>query len=149
MRLKEYITIDRPKDIVWEHIYNPIFMQKWNPRVKSIQPSQANPPGLKFRFTTHYEMLGEPNEFEGEVIQFHKNSKLVMMFVSTSGLFKGFITGGFELYDSRKGTRLCYYLDFSDSGINLYTQILLYFTGLFNRFTGKQHLKTLKNSIEI
>lgn len=148
MRIKEFITIDRSKEIVWEHVHDPNFMRTWNPRVHYISPDEKSLPGLNYRFKVNYEILGKPENFTGQVIEYEKNTRIRIIYKDENKKYPGYITESFELYETRNGTKLCHYFDFKHSGINYFIKLALYIIGFLSRPIGRSYLAKLKTSIE-
>ena len=148
MNIKESITIDRSREIVWEHIHDPRYMVKWNPRIRKLIPNEENLPGIGYRFSVLYEILGKPENFAGEIIVYKKSSQLGIKYLDNGKRYKGYILEGFELADTKNGTKLTHWFDFRYSGINIITRTGITLLGFLGRPIGKKYLFTLKSSIE-
>lgn len=148
MRIKEYITIDRARDIVWEHLHDPKFMRKWNPRIENIQPLQDTLPGLAYKFKVTYSIIGKTEEYLGEVISYKKDLQLKILYSKSSSKKDKYIIESFELHETRKGTRVCHCLDLKKSGINFFVQLFYFIIHLPKCLFGKRYLSSLKTAVE-
>ncbi|MBU1099685.1 MAG: SRPBCC family protein [Bacteroidetes bacterium] len=148
MKLKESIIIDRAIEIVWDHVQDPYYMKKWNPRVKNIIPLPETFPGIGYKFKTEYEMMGSPDLFNAEIIEYKKPKSILIRYKNTTGKFPGYILEKFELKETNNGTLLSRYIDFSKSGLNLSLRLLLYLLGILGRPIGNKYLSRLKKLVE-
>ena len=148
MRIKEFITIDRSRNIVWEHVHDPRFMVKWNPRIHKLIPNEESLPGINYKFRVLYEILGSAENFEGQIFEYRSNSHLSIRYLSSDKKYKGYILEGLELSDTKSGTKLCHWFDFKHSGLNIITRTGIFILGFLGRPIGKRYLSSLKSSIE-
>lgn len=148
MKIKESIVIDRAIEIVWDHVQDPYYMKKWNPRVKNIIPLPEAFPGIGYKFKAEYEMMGKSDSFNAEIIEYKKPENILIRYKNTTGKFSGIILEQFELKETNKGTLLTRNIDFSKSGLNLFLRLLLYVLGILGRPIGNKYLSRLKELVE-
>lgn len=148
MKLQESIIIDRAIEIVWEHVQDPYYMKKWNPRLKNLIPLHETYAGLGYKYKAEYEMLGNTDLFNAEIVEYEKPKNVLIRYKNTSGRFSGIITERFYLKETTTGTKLCHYLDFEKSGLNIGVRILIYLHNHLGNPIRKGYLSQLKKNIE-
>ena len=148
MKIKENIIIDRAKEIVWEHVRDPRYMVKWNPRIKELLPEPNGLPDKGYKYNVVYEIFGRPDKFSSEIVEYSKWDHITIKHVSSEKNFAGFILEKFVLKETKNGTKLLHCLDYSKAKINFILKLYFCLLGYLRKPFGKRYLKTLKTSVE-
>jgi hypothetical protein len=148
MILKDKIQIDRSPEEVWQYIQSPAFLKEWNPRIRAFVPVSWGEPAEGYRYRVRYKMIGRESNFLAEFMEYQKPVKLLIHLSGGNLPVKGYIQEIYELTENTRGTLLKQRIEVHNSGMHIFSGCMTIFIHFFSRFSGKKHLRLLKDFIE-
>ena len=149
MILKDKIQIDRSPGDVWQYLQIPALMKEWNRDIKAVVPVSWGEPVEGYRYRVRYKMIGRESNFLAEFMEYQAHARLLIHLSGGNLPVKGYIQEVYELSENTRGTMLRRRIEVHNSGVHILSRGLIFILHYsFGIFSGKKHLRKLKQLIE-
>ena len=110
---------------IWKILSDPNLMELWNP--KCIQSNAGNGPfGVGFVFDALFKFRNSPERTaECMIEEYEPNSLLTIKYSGSAFRRQGYAKETHRLISKRRGTKICQTIDFTQSEIPVFVQLIM------------------------
>lgn len=145
MLIHDDVVTQATPERVWELLSDPSLHELWNPKIVSTEASSLDSPGVGFRYRVTLEMSGRRTEFDAEIIEFVRPSRLVARLEERrqgdGKHFGRFVIESFVVTRRGSRTHVSHEVRIHHSGMNVFVRMLIWLIMRIGQPTGPTYMQ--------